>query len=320
MYLHERINQLREQLENGNREECEQAAQALVEIGPVTIPALLLALKKNDRNSEWVEFESSEVKKALYDLGEPALLALLQVMKSVEFGRPAVKLLTRFKDERVAPALIDLVADEMKASDSARIYAINALAFELEDLRAVSVCIKAIIDRDKGVRETAVIALMQFYDLSPETVRHEVMQLGEPSLNLRLTAHEGLKVFGQREYSKIRMFEVQQKTPFAAEPTRVDALDGRNWHKVNWPQISAVDAVYMEDKGIVPVLVLGSKLSWDHFISLHKLNDRSIRAGLQEHAPAVYQAYIRLSEQIQTLKATGFEEKLASLNPKRRRR
>ena len=137
--------------------EALSALEQLVALGERAVPALLRALVL----SEGLRGANTDhIKRALVDLGEPALARLIALAESNATARVrlvAIKLLPQFTDERVGAAL--LAAFQRPGQDKEiRRFAAEGLARQV-DRRAVEAFRMALNDPDGEVRTMANWAL-----------------------------------------------------------------------------------------------------------------------------------------------------------------
>jgi len=85
----------------------DQIYEALKKYGKYAIPALLEALKLNDRNYENIEYEEDYPKIALVNIGDAAFDVLVKAIETPgsELARAAIKMLRMFGDDRAEPVL-----------------------------------------------------------------------------------------------------------------------------------------------------------------------------------------------------------------------
>jgi tetratricopeptide (TPR) repeat protein len=77
----------------------EQAIEALAQIGEPALSTLLVALEKDDRNSEMIEYENLWLRDAIVALGKPAILALSNgLYLKTRLARASAKTLWKFHD------------------------------------------------------------------------------------------------------------------------------------------------------------------------------------------------------------------------------
>ena len=130
----------------GDRPTRMRAAQALAQIGVPAIPALLQAMRDQDR---W--FAAAE---ALTAIGQPAIQPLIDLMREPPFGNFAFHALTNM-GKIVVPAFIAALSD---TNAEVRMWA--ATAFEVDpNSNAYDALVVALHDPDAVVRATVVRAI-----------------------------------------------------------------------------------------------------------------------------------------------------------------
>ncbi len=128
-----------------------QAIQNWGQIGASAVPALLTALKKDDRDAEFSDFENPDLRKAIIHLGEPAFEALIKALQpDSDLGGAAAKTLALWGDVRAVEPLIQAMSDQQVDLND-RLYAMDALG-TLGDLRAIQPLKAAFGDENDWVR------------------------------------------------------------------------------------------------------------------------------------------------------------------------
>jgi hypothetical protein len=111
------------------------ALDSLRELGQAALPALLIALKKDDHNYELHEYENGHLRQAITNIGEPAFQALVQALQpESDMVRAAAKTLKQWGNKRAVEYLITAMLDE-RVDVNGKGYIIDALA-HFRDIRA----------------------------------------------------------------------------------------------------------------------------------------------------------------------------------------
>jgi HEAT repeat protein len=169
------VEELVEALWHDDREVRTQAIEALGEIGEPAVPALLAALREDDRNYDLQCYENPDLRRAIVRVGEPAFRALLAVLgPGSDMVRAAAKALQLFDDPRAVEPLISAMLDE-QVDPNGRLYAINALG-AIKDPRAFESLVAALSDPDIRIRSFAARALAEYGDLSTEPLIREALE------------------------------------------------------------------------------------------------------------------------------------------------
>jgi HEAT repeat protein len=113
--------------------EALNALNSLRELGQDALPALLIALEKDDFNYESHEYENGFLRDAIKNIGEPAFQALIHALRpESNMRRAAAKTLKRWGDKRAVEPLIIAMFDQEYHGKS---YVIDAIA-HFRDARA----------------------------------------------------------------------------------------------------------------------------------------------------------------------------------------
>src|SRR5437764_736405 len=107
--------------------DSQNAIASLKAIGEAALPALMVALKKDDRNSEHVGYENGSLRKAIIEIGEPAFEKLIEALApGSNMVRAAAKTLDRWGDKRAVDYMIvSMLNDDLDLNG--RCYIIEAL-------------------------------------------------------------------------------------------------------------------------------------------------------------------------------------------------
>ncbi len=160
--LEYRINRLIKALW-GN--DAAKAIASLKAIGEPALPALLVALKKDDRNAELIEWENGALRDAIIALGEPAFTALVQALSPGSgMARAAAKTLRRWGDPRAVDYLIAAMLDR-NLEINGRCYVIDAVA-AFRDLKAREPLERLLSERNEYIRSHAARAIAEYGDAS----------------------------------------------------------------------------------------------------------------------------------------------------------
>ncbi len=148
-----------------------QAADALVKIGDVAVPALIETLRDEDDDVR------RQAAGALGEIGDAAVPALIEALRDESFyvREQAAEALGLIGDAAAVPALIEALRDE---DSDVRRQAAEALG-EIGDVTAVPALIETLRDEDSAVRRQAAEALGEIGDVTAvpaliETLRDEV--------------------------------------------------------------------------------------------------------------------------------------------------
>jgi hypothetical protein len=145
-------------------EDAGNAIASIKAIGEAALPALLVALKKDDRNSEHAGYENGALRKAIIEIGEPAFQKLLEALApGSNMVRAAAKTLDRWGDKRA----VDYMTKSMLNDDvdlNGRCYIIEALG-HFRDPKAFEPLKTALLHKDEFIRSHAARALAEYGDV-----------------------------------------------------------------------------------------------------------------------------------------------------------
>jgi HEAT repeat protein len=176
----EYIRQLIGSLWHADEQVRQQAIEALAEIGAPAVPALLVALRKDDRNSDLRGYENPVLREAICRVGEPAFQALLALLKpGNRMIRAAARTLPLFNDPRAVDPLISAMRNE-QISYGKRLPVINALGV-IRDRRAFQPLIEMLSDGNSHIRHFAAHALAEYGDPSVEPLIRKALKGEDPS-------------------------------------------------------------------------------------------------------------------------------------------
>ncbi len=145
--------------------EARSAADAIRARGVDALPALLKALKEDDRNFEMRDYENGYLRSLIIDLGEPAFQALLQALQPrSNLVRAAAKTLKRWGDRRAVEHLVAAMLDEHTDLNDNH-YIIEALG-AFKDPNAFEPLKTMLGHRSQFIRRFAACALAEYGDLS----------------------------------------------------------------------------------------------------------------------------------------------------------
>lgn len=156
------INEL---IKNLWTKDSQNAIASIKAIGEIALPALFLALKKDDRNSEHAGYENGALLQAIIEIGEPAFEKLIEALApGSNMVRAAAKTLKRWGDERAVDyMIIAMLNDDIDINS--RCYIIEALGY-FKDPKAFEPLKTALLHKDEYIRSNAARALAEYGDIS----------------------------------------------------------------------------------------------------------------------------------------------------------
>lgn len=144
-----------------NEQVCKQAVETLVKIGEPAVPALLLALKNDDRTQETRHWENTYLREAVIRIGEPAFKMLVAALNPhSDMVSVAAKSLALFKDPRAVEPLVTALLDE-QVDIRGKCYIIETLGI-LKDPRAFRPLVTCLSDESGYIRSNAAVALAAY--------------------------------------------------------------------------------------------------------------------------------------------------------------
>src|SRR5258706_87229 len=145
--------------------DSQNAIASIKVIGEAALPALFVALKKDDRNSELAFYENGAFRQAIIEIGEPAFEKLIEALaRGSNMVRAAAKTLKRWGDKRAVDYLIAAMLND-EIDINGRCYIIEALGY-FKDPKAFEPLKTALLHKDEYIRNHAARALAEYGDVS----------------------------------------------------------------------------------------------------------------------------------------------------------
>jgi len=145
--------------------DSENAIRSIKAIGESALPALLIALKKDDRNAEFVDFENGALRQAIIDIGEPAFQKLVEALTpGSDLVRAAAKTLKRWGDSRAVDYLIAAMQNDA-IDTNGRCYIIDALGY-FRDPKSFEPLIITLRHQNEYIKCHAARSLAEYGDVS----------------------------------------------------------------------------------------------------------------------------------------------------------
>ena len=161
---HISIDELIKALWSTDSRVCEDAIASIKAMGEAALPALMIALKKDDCNSEFAAFENEKLREAIIEIGDPAFRQLLELLTpDSDMVRAAAKTLKRWGDNRAVDHLIvSMLNDDIGLNG--RCYIIQALG-DFRDPKAFEPLRTALGHENESIRSFAARALAEYGDV-----------------------------------------------------------------------------------------------------------------------------------------------------------
>lgn len=198
----------------------------LVRLGEKAVNPLLDALENDDRSESAFEYENRLLRRTLIQIGEPALLGIIEALRSGRLGRAAVKVLMLFKDVRITEPLLEVVRDADHPVNT-RAYALDALAY-LQPPEAFDSLVSLLEDSNLLIRGHAARALGNYRD--PRTlpaIRKSLQHPGTtPFMDWRKSAETALRRIEEPTFRGSDPGFFEQYLPFMAGKKQRPGLSG----------------------------------------------------------------------------------------------